>query len=59
VVSRSNTLTRENEETDALVEAMARGDPLSSNLFYQIIETPIVKEPDEGPKVISLIMIEN
>jgi hypothetical protein len=48
-----------NEEVDALAKASARGDPLLSDVFYQIIEAPMVRQPDEGPRLINLIMIED
>jgi hypothetical protein len=44
-----------NEETDALAKAATRGDPMSSDVFFQIVEDPIVRDPD-GQRIISLIM---
>ena len=45
-----------NEE--ALVKAAARGGPMPSYVFFQIINAPIVRDPD-GHMIISLIMTED
>jgi hypothetical protein len=47
-----------NEVADALAKVAVRGDPMPSNVFFQIIEASIVRDPD-GHRIISLIMTED
>jgi hypothetical protein len=47
-----------NEEADALVKVAARGDPMPLNVFFQIIEALVVRDPN-GHKTITLIMTED
>lgn len=47
-----------NEEADSLAKAAVRADPMPSDVFFQVIETPIIREPN-GHKVVSLIMAED
>jgi hypothetical protein len=56
-----------NEETDTLAEAAAKGKPLPSDVFYHIVGTPAVRNP-EGLKItqdanvhriVNLIMVED
>ena len=47
-----------NEEVDALVKVAARGDLMPLDVFFQIIEAPIVRDHD-GHRIISLIMTED
>jgi hypothetical protein len=47
-----------NEESDALAKAAARGDPMPSDVFFQIIEALVVRDPN-GQRILSLIMIED
>jgi phage terminase Nu1 subunit (DNA packaging protein) len=35
-----------NEEANALAKAAARGYPMPSDVFFQIVEAPIVRHPD-------------
>jgi ribonuclease HI len=56
-----------NEEADALAKAAAKGDALPSDVFYHIIGTPVVCNPeclkitqdDGGHRIINLIMAED
>jgi ribonuclease HI len=42
-----------NEEADALAKAAARGEALPSNLFYHVIGTPAVRNPEtEGVQIL-------
>jgi ribonuclease HI len=56
-----------NEEADALAKAVARGETLPSNVFYHVIGTPAVRNPEglqvtndtEGHRIINLIMTKD
>jgi ribonuclease HI len=56
-----------NEEADALAKATARGEALPSDVFYHVIGTPAVCNPEglqvtngvEGHRIINLIMTED
>jgi hypothetical protein len=56
-----------NEEADALAKAAAKGEALPSNVFYHVIITPDVCNPDglqitqdaEGHRIVNLIMTED
>jgi ribonuclease HI len=56
-----------NEEADALAKAAARGEALPSNVFYHVIGTPVVRNPEglqittnvEGHHIVNLIMAED
>jgi hypothetical protein len=56
-----------NEEVDVLAKAAARGETLPSDVFYHIIGTPAVRNPEglqvtndvEGHRIINLIMTED
>jgi ribonuclease HI len=56
-----------NEEADALDKAAARGETLPSDVFYHVIGTPAVRNPEglqvtndtEGHRIVNLIMIED
>jgi hypothetical protein len=56
-----------NEEADALARAVANGDTLPSDVFYHVIETPAVRNPEglqitndaEGHRIVNLIMTED
>jgi ribonuclease HI len=56
-----------NEEDDALAKATAKGEALPSDVFYHIIDTPAVHNPEglqitqdaEGHRIINLIMAED
>jgi ribonuclease HI len=56
-----------NEEADALAKAAARGETLPSDVFYHIISTPVVRNPEglqvtndtEGYRIVNLIMTED
>jgi hypothetical protein len=47
-----------NEEADSLAKAAVRVDPMPSDVFFQVIETPVIREPN-GHKVVSLIMTKD
>lgn len=47
-----------NEETGALAKDAARGDPKPSNVFFQIIKAPVIRDP-VGNRIISLIMTKD
>lgn len=47
-----------NEEANALTQPAARGDPMPSNVFFQVVEALVVRELDDH-KVASLIMTED
>jgi hypothetical protein len=55
-----------NEEADALAKAAARGETLHSDMFYHVIGTPTVRNPEglqvtndaEGHRIVNLIMTE-
>lgn len=56
-----------NEEADALAKAAARGETLPSNVFYHVIDTLAVRNPEglqvtndtEGHRIVNLIMTED
>jgi ribonuclease HI len=56
-----------NEEADALAKAAARGEALPSDVFYHVIGTPAVRNPEglqvtndaEGHRIVNLIMTED
>jgi hypothetical protein len=56
-----------NEEVDALAKAAARGETLPSNVFYHVIGTPAVHNPEglqvtkdaKGHHIVNLIMTED
>jgi ribonuclease HI len=56
-----------NEEADALAKAVAKGKDLPSDVFYHVINTPAVRNPEglqitqdaEGHRIINLIMAED
>jgi hypothetical protein len=55
------------EEADALAKAEAKGEALPSNVFYHVIGTPAIRNPEglqitqdtEGHDIINLIMAED
>jgi phage terminase Nu1 subunit (DNA packaging protein) len=49
---------RKNEQANALVKAAATGDPMPSDVFFQINEAPVVRDTDRHI-IISLIMTED
>jgi ribonuclease HI len=56
-----------NEEADALAKAAARGETLPSDVFYHVIGTPAVRNPEglqvtndaEGHRIVNLITTED
>jgi ribonuclease HI len=56
-----------NEEVDALAKAAAKGEALPSDVFYHVIGTPAVRNPEglqinldtEGHRIVNLIMAED
>jgi ribonuclease HI len=56
-----------NEEADALAKAAARGETFPSDVFYHVIGTPAVRNPEglhvtnnaEGHRIVNLIMTED
>jgi hypothetical protein len=56
-----------NEEADALAKAVARSEALPSDVFYHVIGTPVVRNPEglqitndtEGHRIVHLIMTED
>jgi ribonuclease HI len=56
-----------NEEADALAKGAARGETLPSDVFYHVIGTPAVRNPEglqvtddaEGHRIVNLIMTED
>jgi ribonuclease HI len=56
-----------NEEADTLAKAAAKGEALPSNVFYHVIGTPVVRNPEglqitndvEGHRIVNLIMAED
>jgi hypothetical protein len=56
-----------NEEADALAKAVAKGEALPSDVFYHVIGTPVVRNPEglqisqdtEGHRIVNLIMAED
>jgi hypothetical protein len=56
-----------NEEADTLAEAAARGETLPSDVFYHVIGTPAVRNPEglqvtndaEGHRIVNLIMTKD
>jgi hypothetical protein len=56
-----------NEEADALAKAVAKGEALPSEVFYHVIGTPAVRNPEglqitqdaEGHRIVNLIMVED
>ena len=56
-----------NEEADALAIAAASGEALPSDVFYHVISTPVVRNPEglqittnvEGHRIVNLIMAED
>jgi hypothetical protein len=56
-----------NEEADALAKAAARGEALPSDVFYHVIGTPAVCNPEglqitinaEGHRIVNLIMAKD
>ena len=56
-----------NEEADTLAKAAARGETLPSDVFYHVIGTPTIHNPEglqitqdtEGRRIVNLIMVED
>jgi hypothetical protein len=56
-----------NKEADALAKGAARGEALPSNVFYHVIGTPAVHNPEglqitndiEGHRIVNVIMTED
>jgi hypothetical protein len=56
-----------NKEADALAKAAAKGETVPSDVFYHVIGTPAVRNPEglqvtndtEGHRIVNLIMIED
>jgi ribonuclease HI len=56
-----------NEEVDALAKATAKGEALPSDVFYHVIATPVVRNPEglkitqdtEGHRIVNLVMAED
>jgi hypothetical protein len=56
-----------NEDADALAKAAAGGETLPSDVFYHVIGTPVVRNPEglqvtndaEGHRIVNLIMTED
>jgi hypothetical protein len=56
-----------NEEANALAKAAARGETLPSDVFYHVIGTPAVRNPEglqvtndaEGHRIVNLIMTKD
>jgi hypothetical protein len=48
----------EEAEADTLAKATARGNLMPSDIFFQIIEASVVRDP-YGHRIISLIMTED
>jgi hypothetical protein len=56
-----------NEEADALAKVAAKGEALPSDVFYHVIGTPAVRNPEglqitndaEGHHIVNLIMAED
>jgi hypothetical protein len=56
-----------NEEADTFAKGAARGEALPSNVFYHVIGTPAVHNPEglqitttaEGHRIVNLIMVED
>jgi hypothetical protein len=56
-----------NEEADTLAKAAAKGEPLPSNVFYHIVGTRAVRNPEglqitqdaDGHQIVNLIMVED
>jgi hypothetical protein len=56
-----------NEEADVLAKAAAKGEALPSDVFYHVISTPTVRNPEglqitrdvEGHRIVNLIMAED
>jgi hypothetical protein len=56
-----------NEEVDTLAKAAAKGKPLPSDVFYPIVGTPAVRNPEDlqitqdvdGHRIVNLIMAED
>jgi hypothetical protein len=56
-----------NKEADALAKAAARGETLPSDVFYHVVGTPAVRNPEglqvtndaEGHRIVNLIMTED
>jgi hypothetical protein len=56
-----------NEEADALAKAAAKGETLPSDVFYHVIGTPAVRNPEglqvtndaEGHHIVNLVMTED
>jgi hypothetical protein len=56
-----------NEEADALAKAAAKGEALPSDVFYHVIGTTVVRNPEglqitqdaEGHRIVNLIMVED
>jgi hypothetical protein len=58
---------KKNEEADALAKAVAKGEALPSDVFYHVIGTPAVRNPEglqitqdaKGHQIVNLIMAED
>jgi hypothetical protein len=56
-----------NEEVDVLAKAAAKGEALPSDVFYHVIDTPAIRNPEglqitqdtEGHRIVNLIMAED
>lgn len=56
-----------NEEADMLAKSVARGDPLPSDVFFHVIGTPMVRNPEglriiedrEGQRIVNLIITKD
>jgi hypothetical protein len=54
-------LTRKckNEEDDVISKDNSKGQTLPSDVFYQVIEAPFVRQPNKGQRTIDIIMNED
>jgi hypothetical protein len=58
---------KKNEEAGTLAKAAAKGEPLSSDVFYHIVGTPAVRNPEglqitqdaDGHRIVNLIIAED
>lgn len=49
----------ENTEADELAKAAAQGSPMPSDVFYQVLSIKAIKEEEDNPSVVHVVLSED